>query len=161
MAVLSRLGYERLVKIGLQRKNTWGRARTLVASHSYCLLAAAARIPWAGFRAYLRPTTETAGTYSISEWWMEPNTKGPGAHAHDEDHAYYVLEGTMSVSLDGKWTDCPKGSFILIPGGTTHDFENRSKGKAGILSFNNRAGFENQMPAIVNWFAANPPGNAL
>ena len=24
---------------------------------------------------------ETAGRYSISEWWLEPNTQGPGAHA--------------------------------------------------------------------------------
>jgi hypothetical protein len=23
---------------------------------------------------------ETAGRYSISEWWLEPNTTGPGAH---------------------------------------------------------------------------------
>lgn len=27
---------------------------------------------------------ETTGGYSISEWWLEPYTKGPGAHAHDE-----------------------------------------------------------------------------
>ena len=28
---------------------------------------------------------ETAKGYSISEWWLEPHTKGPGAHAHPED----------------------------------------------------------------------------
>ena len=28
---------------------------------------------------------ETANQYSISEWWPEPHTKGPGAHEHAED----------------------------------------------------------------------------
>jgi hypothetical protein len=26
---------------------------------------------------------ETAKRYSISEWWLEPNTQGPGAHSHE------------------------------------------------------------------------------
>ena len=25
---------------------------------------------------------ETGAGYSISEWWLEPHTKGPGAHSH-------------------------------------------------------------------------------
>ncbi len=103
---------------------------------------------------------ETGETYSVSEWWLEPNTKGPGTHSHEDDHVYYVLDGTMSVSLDGTRSHCSKGSFILIPGGTPHDFENRSQARAGILSFNNKSGFEKQMPSIVDWFKANPPGNA-
>ncbi|HLM47160.1 MAG TPA: hypothetical protein VK458_25055 [Myxococcaceae bacterium] len=37
---------------------------------------------------------ETAGTFSVSEWWLEANTKGPPAHSHEDDHAWYVLEGT-------------------------------------------------------------------
>jgi hypothetical protein len=28
---------------------------------------------------------ETRGRYSISEWWLEPYTRGPGAHSHEED----------------------------------------------------------------------------
>lgn len=104
---------------------------------------------------------ETGETYSVSEWWLEPNTKGPGTHSHEDDHVYYVLEGTMSVSIDGIWSHCSKGAFILIPGGTPHDFENRSQARAGILSFNNKSGFEKQMPSIVDWFKENPPGNAL
>ena len=35
---------------------------------------------------------ETAGAYSISEWWLEPHTQGPGAHAHPEDDVFYVIE---------------------------------------------------------------------
>jgi len=44
---------------------------------------------------------ETRGAYSISEWWLEPHTDGPGAHAHAEDDVFFVIEGTMSFLLGG------------------------------------------------------------
>lgn len=69
--------------------------------------------------------SETADRYSISEWWLEPNTQGPGAHSHPEDDIFYVLEGTMSFLIQDRWVDAPKGSFVSAPGGVTHDFENR------------------------------------
>jgi mannose-6-phosphate isomerase-like protein (cupin superfamily) len=40
---------------------------------------------------------ETARGYSISEWWLDPYTKGPGPHSHIKDDVFYVLAGTMSV----------------------------------------------------------------
>src|SRR4051794_19742156 len=80
---------------------------------------------------------ETANRYSISEWWLEPNSTGPGAHSHEEDDVFFVLEGTMSVLLGDEWIDATAGSFVLIPGGTTHDFQNRSDRRAGILNFTN------------------------
>jgi mannose-6-phosphate isomerase-like protein (cupin superfamily) len=103
---------------------------------------------------------EAAGGYSISEWWLEPNTTGPGAHAHPEDDVFYVIEGTMSVLVGDRWTDAPKGSFVLVPGGVTHDFENRSPARAGVLNMSHPGEFEQHMPGIVAWFADNPPGDA-
>jgi mannose-6-phosphate isomerase-like protein (cupin superfamily) len=103
---------------------------------------------------------ETANQYSISEWWLEAHTKGPGAHAHPEDDVFFVLEGTMSFLVDGAWTDAPKGSFVLVPGGVTHDFENRSASRAGALNVSVPGNFEQDMPAIAEWFAEHPPGHA-
>ena len=104
---------------------------------------------------------ETAGRYSISEWWLEPNTKGPGAHSHSEDDVFFVLAGTMSFLVDKTWIDAPAGSFVLIPGGITHDFENRSAVKAGALNFSAPGDFETNMPDIVEWFNQHPPGDAV
>ena len=104
---------------------------------------------------------ETANQYSISEWWLEPNTQGPGAHSHQEDDAFYVLEGTMSFLVGGQWVDCPKGSFVLAPAGATHDFQNRSTARAGVLNISAPGGFEQNMGMIVDWFAQNPPGPAI
>lgn len=103
---------------------------------------------------------ETQGGYSISEWWLEPHTQGPGAHAHDEDDIFYVIEGTMSFLVGERWIDAPKGSFVLAPGGVTHDFENRSSNRAGVLNLSIPGEFEKNMPAIVEYFAKNPPRDA-
>ena len=102
---------------------------------------------------------ETASRYSVSEWWLEAYTKGPGAHTHDEDDLFYVIEGTMSILVDTEWLDAPKGSFVLIPGGVTHDFENRGGVRAGVLNFSVPGPFEPFMPAISDWFANHPPGD--
>lgn len=103
---------------------------------------------------------ETAGQYSISEWWLEPNTQGPGAHSHPEDDVFYVLEGVMSFLIGGEWLDCQKGSFVMVPAGEIHDFQNRGSVRAGVLNISTPGGFERNMGMIVEWFAKNPPGRA-
>jgi len=109
---------------------------------------------------FLADGSETAERYSISEWWLDPNTKGPGAHAHEEDDVFYVIEGTMSFFLGDHWVDGSRGSFVLAPAGMSHDFENRSTLRAGVLNISVPGGFEANMPGIAKWFAANPPGAA-
>lgn len=103
---------------------------------------------------------ESESRYSISEWWLEPHTQGPGAHSHPEDDIFYVIEGTMSVLVGEEWTHATRGSFVLVPGGVTHDFENRSDARAGVLNLSIPGPFEPHMPNIVQWFTEHPPQNA-
>lgn len=98
---------------------------------------------------------ESAGLYSISEWWLEPRTPGPGPHSHEEDDVFYVIEGTVSFLLGDRRVDAPKGSFVLAPGGVTHDFENRSSERAGFLNISAPGNFEQCMPEIANWLRNN------
>jgi quercetin dioxygenase-like cupin family protein len=103
---------------------------------------------------------ETQGRYSISEWWLEPHTQGPGAHAHPEDDIFYVIEGTMSLRVGERWTHASRGAFVLVPGGVVHDFENRTGERAGVLNFSVPGDFEAHMPGIAAWFAEHPPKDA-
>lgn len=103
---------------------------------------------------------ETAGRYSISEWWLDPHTEGPHPHEHEEDHVFYVLSGTLSLFLDGEWHEAPRGTCAVIPGGTQHTFENGSAEQCGFLSINRPGGFEKKLPELVEWFAENPLGDA-
>ncbi|MCR6639901.1 MAG: cupin domain-containing protein [Sporocytophaga sp.] len=99
---------------------------------------------------------ETKEKYSISEWWMEPNSDGPGAHSHeDNDEVFYMLEGTISFLVGDKWIDANKGTFLRIPANTIHDFKNKTDHKAGVLNFFIPGGFERNMPSIVKWFEEN------
>jgi mannose-6-phosphate isomerase-like protein (cupin superfamily) len=96
---------------------------------------------------------ETKNTYSISEWWLEPHQPGPGAHSHEaNDDIFYVLEGTVTFLAGNEWIDAGKGTFLRIPAGVMHDFENRSDELAGFLNIYIPGGFEKDMPAIVKWF---------
>ena len=99
---------------------------------------------------------ETANKYSISEWWLEPNSGGPGAHQHEHnDEVFYGIEGTTSILVGDEWFDIEKGTFLTIRAKTIHDFENRTNEKSGILNFFIPGGFERNMPSIVKWFEDN------
>jgi len=99
---------------------------------------------------------ETADKYSISEWWVEPNSEGPGAHQHEEnDEVFYGIEGTTSILVDDKWLEISKGDFLRIPAKTIHDFANNTNEKCGVLNFFIPGGFEKNMPSIVKWFEDN------
>lgn len=97
---------------------------------------------------------ETRGRYSISEWWLEPYTRGPGPHTHAEDDVFFVLEGTMSFFVGNAWLDAPAGSLVIAPGGTPHDFENRTARRAGALNVSVPGDFEPHMTGIAEWFRA-------
>ena len=99
---------------------------------------------------------ETADKYSISEWWLEPNSGGPGAHQHeDNDEVFYGIEGITSILVGDKWFEISRGDFLRIPAKTIHDFANNTNEKSGLLNFFIPGGFERYMPSIVKWFNDN------
>lgn len=63
----------------------------------------------------------------------------------------------IAILVGDEWIDAPRGSFVLVPSGVTHDFENRGDVKAGVLNFFLGV-FEPAMPSIAEWFQKHPPG---
>jgi quercetin dioxygenase-like cupin family protein len=97
---------------------------------------------------------ETDDRYCVSEWWLEAGQPGPGPHSHEANvELFYVLEGVMSFLAGADWIEAPRGSFLRIPAGTTHDFENRGDARAGVLNVFIPGGFEPMMPRIVEYMA--------
>lgn len=113
-----------------------------------------------GSAVFKADRSETDQMYSISEWWLEPHTKGPTPHHHPDDDVLFVLAGTVSVLLDTEWIEAEAGSFVLIPGGMTHKFDNRTGERAGFLSLSAPGGFEQKMPGIAEWFRSRSPDEA-
>jgi mannose-6-phosphate isomerase-like protein (cupin superfamily) len=108
---------------------------------------------------FLADGPETQCRYCLYEWWLEPRTRGPGVHENPEEHVFCVIAGTLSLYLEGNWTDAPRGSYAVIPGGVPHDFENRGAEPCGFIGINVPGGFEEDLPDIVRWFAEHPPGD--
>ena len=100
---------------------------------------------------------ESDQRYAVSEWWLQPECSGPGPHQHEaNEKLFYVLEGSARLLVGTEWRTFEKGSFLRIPAGTTHDFENRSDAPVGLLNIFMPGGFEQFMPSIVKWFEDNP-----
>lgn len=102
---------------------------------------------------FMADGSETNERYSVSLWWIEGRSGGPGAHFHESnDEIFYVIEGTASLLIGDAWIEAAAGSFIRIPAGIRHDFENRTDARIGLLNVFIPGGFEKKMPAIVEWF---------
>jgi mannose-6-phosphate isomerase-like protein (cupin superfamily) len=103
---------------------------------------------------------ETGSRYTVSEWWVEPDRVGVGLHSHEaNEELFYVVAGTMTFLLEDRIVDAPVGSFLRVPAGVMHGFENRTPTRAGLLNVFIPGGFERQMPDIVAWYREHPEGN--
>jgi mannose-6-phosphate isomerase-like protein (cupin superfamily) len=67
---------------------------------------------------------------------------------------YYVIAGTLSVRVNDDWSHVTKGTYVVIPGGTPHDFENQGSVPSGFISFNSPGGFEAKMTGVAPALAA-------
>jgi quercetin dioxygenase-like cupin family protein len=68
---------------------------------------------------------------------------GPPLHTHaNEDESFYVLEGELRFKLGDEIAAAPAGSFIFIPRGIAHCFQNIGEGTARVLVLFNPSGME-------------------
>jgi len=97
---------------------------------------------------------QTGGALTVLENIVAP-LEGPPLHAHaSEDEAWYVLEGRLRFKLDGELRDAPAGSFVFVPRGLAHCFQNVGTEPARILVMFTPAGME----TFFDRFARLPEG---
>jgi quercetin dioxygenase-like cupin family protein len=72
-------------------------------------------------------TRETGGAYGITEQLLTPDCDPPLHLHHDEDEAFYVLEGEVAFEVGGDVTVGRRGSFAFAPHGVPHRFSVRSE----------------------------------
>jgi uncharacterized cupin superfamily protein len=78
--------------------------------------------------------SSAGGRFSLMERTLPPGGRMPPAHRHVAcDEAYYVLDGEVTFLLDGSEHLGGKGWWVLVPGGTSHTFGNRSADPARLL----------------------------
>lgn len=86
--------------------------------------------------------TETGGAYMLCEARVPPGG-GPPPHLHSrEDEAFYVLEGEVTFTTEGKGVAMGPGGFIHLPKGRPHAFRNTGESPARMLIWALPAGLE-------------------
>lgn len=83
---------------------------------------------------FLCTADRTGKAWSLMEVDV-PEGAGPPPHHHPWDEAYYVVQGRVRFSIDGRDQVVDAGDFIYAPGGTVHGFKGASTQPARILIF--------------------------
>ena len=84
---------------------------------------------------------ETGGRFALVEMVEERGAEPPRHLHHWEDETLYVLEGSLSVWVAGKWVEAPAGAAVFLARGVEHALA-VAAGRARVLSFFAPAGFE-------------------
>jgi quercetin dioxygenase-like cupin family protein len=117
---------------------------TIATTEPYALSAGEgiAEVWWKTGRIKIKVAGEqTGGSFSQVES-VDPRGAATPLHVHvNEEETFYVLEGEVSVFVDGKRLDVGPGGFALVPRGVPHGYVVRSEQARMLVTFS-PAGFE-------------------
>ena len=88
----------------------------------------------------LASAEQTGGSYSLMEE-LCPLHSGPPPHTHEQDEAFYVLEGEITLIAGSEKITAKAGSFAYIPKRCVHSFRVDAD-KTRLLNFYFPGGFE-------------------
>lgn len=122
-------------------------------------------MPDEGERLQLQDTTvdykavsdDTFGAWSLMQYTTPPKFQGPPVHWHRRTtEAFYVLEGVLTVHLDGRDYHVPAGGFVLITPGLVHKYSNESDQSVRFLILVSPGGFERYFDELATLICRDP-----
>jgi quercetin dioxygenase-like cupin family protein len=91
------------------------------------------RNPLGGPLTFKAGAGETGGAVTAFESTPAPG-EGPPLHLHaSEDEVLYVLDGRLRVRLEEEIHEAPAGTFVFIPRGLPHTWQNAGEREARLL----------------------------
>ena len=91
---------------------------------------------------FLATGEDTGGKYALWEAIVPPGG-GPPPHVHSrEEEGFYVLDGEITFTVNGKRVVAMAGTFANMPVGTPHSFKNEGDRPARMLISVAPAGLE-------------------
>jgi quercetin dioxygenase-like cupin family protein len=103
---------------------------------------ATVRNPLGGPLTFKARGVDTHGALVAFESTVAPG-EGPPLHVHaNEDEVFYVLEGTLRVKLESEVRAASAGSFLFIPRGLPHTWQNIGDTPARLFVMLTPAGLE-------------------
>ena len=99
-----------------------------------------------GTLATIKASTEGTGGRVAVIGHTSPQNSGSPLHVHHrEDEWFYVLEGELTIWVDGQVVRAPQGSFVFGPKDVPHTFTVSAPEGARFLLVTEPAGFESFM----------------
>lgn len=91
---------------------------------------------------FLATGEQTGGKYALIEAFI-PTGVGPPLHHHDnEDESFFMLDGALTITIDGEELHIQRGDFVQLPKGSVHTFRNVRQQPAKVLIILSPAGLE-------------------
>lgn len=97
---------------------------------------------------------DTGGSIAVMEGTFHPNSGAP-AHVHRQhEETFYVLEGEFTFRLGRQSVKATAGTFVFVPRGVPHSFENVGNQPGKILGIMTPGGYEKFFEELAQL----PPG---
>jgi len=98
---------------------------------------------------FLATGEDTNSKYTLIEALVSPGG-GPPPHVHSrEEEGFYILEGEIAFTIDGKRVVATPGMFANMPVGTPYSFKNETNKPAKMLATVAPAGLEKMFMEIA------------
>jgi quercetin dioxygenase-like cupin family protein len=98
---------------------------------------------------FLATGEDTNSKYTLIEVLVSPGG-GPPPHVHSrEEEGFYILEGEIAFTIDGKRIVATPGMFANMTVGTPHSFKNETNRPAKMLATVAPAGLEKMFMEIA------------
>jgi quercetin dioxygenase-like cupin family protein len=75
-----------------------------------------------GLVSFLLKGEDTGGRFVLMELVGWKGSPSPRCVHHQEDDIFYVLEGDITVEVEGEAHRAPAGTLVFVPRGTEHGF---------------------------------------
>ena len=92
---------------------------------------------------------ETAGAYALFEARTAPWQGTPPHLRWYDDAAFFILEGTYALEIEGRTVELGPGGYAFVPRGTVHAYANVGTGPARLLILVSPGGIHEEFLADV------------
>ncbi len=107
---------------------------------------------------FLVSQTDTGGLYCMVEHDLPAGFPGPPPHAHQvTTHTFYIVEGSVTIVVDGRIIEATAGTSVYIPAGSVHGFSNPGQAHARMVEIDTPGSFQDYFEALGQEFPAGEP----
>jgi mannose-6-phosphate isomerase-like protein (cupin superfamily) len=93
---------------------------------------------------------DAIGSVTVIDFELAPESAGPPLHLHERiTDSFWVLEGTLTVLMDGEEREAAAGSHVVVPPGNVHSVSNPSAEPVRFLNISTPGGLERYLRELA------------